>query len=115
MRQQLPDRRLDWRASSEEELSRQERDLLQRYMDAHADGNPDALAELLREDLRFAMPPEPGSWVGRDAIVQSWIDGGFGSDTLGRWQCWLTRANPLGKAGRSTTRLVGPPPGSDAW
>jgi RNA polymerase sigma-70 factor (ECF subfamily) len=39
------------------------------------------------------MPPEPGSWVGRDTIVQSWIDGGFGSDTLGRWQCWLTRAN----------------------
>ena len=61
MRQQLPDRRLDWRASSKEELSRQERDLLQRYMEAHADGDPHALAKVLREDLRFAMPPEPAA------------------------------------------------------
>jgi RNA polymerase sigma-70 factor (ECF subfamily) len=93
MRQQLPDRRLDWRASSKEELSRQDRDLLQRYMDAHSDGDPHALAELLREDLRFAMPPEPGSWVGRDTIVQSWVDSGFGSVILGRWRCRLTWAN----------------------
>jgi hypothetical protein len=39
------------------------------------------------------MPPEPGGWVGRDTIVQSWVDSGFGSDILGRWRCRLTWAN----------------------
>jgi RNA polymerase sigma-70 factor (TIGR02960 family) len=93
MRQQLPDRRLDWRATSREELSHHQRTLLQRYMDAHADGDPQALAALLREDLRFAMPPEPGTWVGRDGIVAAWVGGGFGAESLGRWRCRLTWAN----------------------
>jgi RNA polymerase sigma-70 factor (ECF subfamily) len=51
------------------------------------------LASLLREDLRFAMPPQPGVWVGRDAIVKSWVDGGFGTEEYADWRCRLTYAN----------------------
>jgi RNA polymerase sigma-70 factor (TIGR02960 family) len=93
MRQQLPDRRFDWRSPPKTELTQQERALLRRYMDAHAQGDPEGLAAVLREDLRFAMPPEPGSWVGRDTIVQDWVKGGFGSDAFGRWRCMLIWAN----------------------
>jgi RNA polymerase sigma-70 factor (ECF subfamily) len=92
MRQHLPDRRLEW-SSSTHGLSDEERRTLQRYMDAHARGDVGGLAALLREDLHFAMPPQPGSWVGRDLIVQAWIDGGFGSASFGEWRCVLTRAN----------------------
>jgi RNA polymerase sigma-70 factor (TIGR02960 family) len=92
MREQLPDRRLEW-SPSKQGLTGQERRTLQRYVDAHTKGDVQGLAALLREDLRFAMPPEPGSWVGRDAIVRMWVDGGFGSASLGEWRCLLTWAN----------------------
>lgn len=39
------------------------------------------------------MPPTPGVWQGRDAVVQSWIDGGFGAESLGALRCTVTRAN----------------------
>jgi hypothetical protein len=92
MREHLPDRRMEWRSSTHG-LSDEERTLLRRYMDAHARGGVDGLTALLRDDLRFAMPPEPGSWVGRDVIVQAWVDGGFGSAAFGEWRCVLTWAN----------------------
>lgn len=93
MREQLPDRRLEWRSAARRELTASERTLLQRYMDAHVRGDLDGLAALLRDDVRFAMPPDPGSWIGRDVIVQGWADGGFGSEGLGRWRCVATWAN----------------------
>jgi RNA polymerase sigma-70 factor (ECF subfamily) len=39
------------------------------------------------------MPPTPGVWAGRGAVVQSWIDGGFGSEAFGSMRCLVTRAN----------------------
>ena len=39
------------------------------------------------------MPPQPGVWQGRDCVVQSWIDGGFGSEAFGSLRCLITRAN----------------------
>jgi RNA polymerase sigma-70 factor (TIGR02960 family) len=93
LRQQLPDRRLDWRAAPERALTPDERTLLERYVDAHERGDVDGLTAILREDLRFAMPPEPGSWMGRDPIVQSWVASGFGSDSFGQWRCVITWAN----------------------
>jgi RNA polymerase sigma-70 factor (ECF subfamily) len=55
--------------------------------------DPDALKRLLSEDVRFSMPPEPGLWVGRDAVVESWIAGGFGSPAFGHLRCLHARAN----------------------
>jgi RNA polymerase sigma-70 factor (ECF subfamily) len=92
MRQHLPARRTEW-SSSTHGLTDEERGMLQRYVDAHTQGDVEGLAALLRADLRFAMPPEPGSWVGRDVIVQVWVAGGFGSVSLGEWRCMPTLVN----------------------
>jgi RNA polymerase sigma-70 factor (ECF subfamily) len=70
-----------------------ERELLDRYI-AHSErADARGLAELLHEDVRFWMPPQPGSWQGRDSVVQGWVDGGFGSEAFGSLRCVVTRAN----------------------
>ncbi|MDP9116951.1 MAG: hypothetical protein M3O28_06785 [Actinomycetota bacterium] len=53
----------------------------------------EGLAALLHEKARFSMPPEPGVWAGKDAVVACWADGGFGSDAFGSVRCVTTRAN----------------------
>lgn len=47
-----------------------ERQLLRRYVDAHAAGDPEAIVGLLREEVRIWMPPEPLSFRGRDAVAE---------------------------------------------
>ena len=93
MREHLPDGRLDWSARAKHELSEDERKLVSAYVRAHETLDIDGLTALLREDLRFAMPPQPGVWVGRDEIVQGWIDGGFGKHDYSDWKCRTTIAN----------------------
>lgn len=73
----------------------QEAELLRRVVDATERGDANGLAELLRDDVRFAMPPEPGVYIGRDTVVQGWVEGGFGSAALGDFRCLLTRANRM--------------------
>jgi RNA polymerase sigma-70 factor (ECF subfamily) len=87
----LPPRRSEWAAGTDP--SEAERALLERYVEASEQGDGDAIAALLREDARFTMPPEPTLVVGRDAIVASWVEHGFGSEGFGRLRCVLTRAN----------------------
>jgi RNA polymerase sigma-70 factor (ECF subfamily) len=91
MRKRLPERRLEPAAAAEP--SEEERALLERYMEATERDDLDALAETLGEDARFTMPPEPGVWVGRDVLIASWTEGGFGSEAFGSIRCLLTRAN----------------------
>jgi RNA polymerase sigma-70 factor (ECF subfamily) len=93
MRNHLPDGRLDWRAQTRRELTADERTLVSAYMAAHERLDLDRLTSLLREDLRFAMPPQPGVWVGRDSIVESWLEGGFGTGEYVDWRCRLAFAN----------------------
>jgi RNA polymerase sigma-70 factor, ECF subfamily len=45
------------------------RDLVQRYVDAWAARDVDALVALLAEDATFAMPPYPSWWRGREAVL----------------------------------------------
>ena len=73
--------------------SAEERALVQRYVDAHERGDAAMVTELLREDARFTMPPEPTLVVGREEIASFWLEGGFGSDSFGHMRCVLTRAN----------------------
>jgi RNA polymerase sigma-70 factor (ECF subfamily) len=87
----LPERRLEWTPGSDP--SREERELLQRYVDATERADADVLVEIMREDARFSMPPEPGVWVGREAIVAAWKEGGFGTEEYRDFRCLLTRAN----------------------
>jgi RNA polymerase sigma-70 factor (ECF subfamily) len=73
----------------------QERALLQRYVEAGERNDPAALAELVRDDVRCSMPPDPATYVGRDAVVGAWAEGGFGSAAFGTLRCVLTRANRM--------------------
>jgi RNA polymerase sigma-70 factor, ECF subfamily len=44
-------------------------EIVERYMDAWARGDVDAIAAMLAEDATFAMPPYPAWWQGRDVIA----------------------------------------------
>ena len=91
MQRHLPRRRLEWAAGVDPGAA--ERELLARYVRASEEGDGPALAALLTEDVRFSMPPEPGTWTGRDAVLALWQSGGFGSEDWGRLRCVVTRAN----------------------
>jgi RNA polymerase sigma-70 factor (ECF subfamily) len=69
--------------------------LVQRYAEATERGDAQALARLLRDDVYFSMPPEPIAYVGRDAVVGSWVEGGFGSPPYDDFRCVVTRANGM--------------------
>jgi hypothetical protein len=70
MREHLPEGRLDWCVSAGLGLNEAEGRLVAAYVRAHENLDIDSLGALLREDLRFAMPPQPGVWVGRDETIK---------------------------------------------
>ncbi|WP_204052527.1 nuclear transport factor 2 family protein, partial [Microbispora siamensis] len=53
------------------------RELVRRFTDASVATDVDGLAALLRDDVRCSIPPTPGLCVGRDAVVNDWIEDGF--------------------------------------
>jgi RNA polymerase sigma-70 factor (ECF subfamily) len=91
MRAHLPASRGDWRARVPRDD--QENEVLARYIDAAERGDMAALAALLREDARFAMPPEPGVWQGRDVLIEAWTPALAGPSRWGDWHLVPTRAN----------------------
>jgi RNA polymerase sigma-70 factor (ECF subfamily) len=91
MREHLPAQRLEWAPQTEPTAA--ERELLSRYVEYSERADARALAATLHDDVRFSMPPQPGTWRGRDAVVQAWVEGGFGSETFGSMKCVVTRAN----------------------
>lgn len=96
MREQLPDRRLDWRSPATHELSKDERAVVKSYIAAHERSDLDGLTALLREDLRFAMPPEPGTSVStaKDA-VDGWVSNGLFQHGYDDWRCVATTVNRM--------------------
>ncbi|MGW7482062.1 RNA polymerase subunit sigma-70 [Nonomuraea muscovyensis] len=96
MREQLPDRRLDWRSPATHELSDDERDLVKSYIDAHERNDIDGLMSLLRDDLRFAMLPDPGNLVvtAKDA-VDGWVSSGLFQHGYDDWRCIATTVNRM--------------------
>jgi RNA polymerase sigma-70 factor, ECF subfamily len=91
LRTHLPERRPDWPAGVD--ATSAERELLRRYIEATEQADFAAFESLIREDAVFRMPPQPGTWRGRDTMIQGWIEGGFGSSELGELRCIPTRAN----------------------
>ena len=91
LRERLPEDREAWQLAAEPSAA--ERELLARYVDCSERADPEGLAALTHEDVRFSMPPTPGVWSGRDTVLQCWIDGGFGSETFGSVRCLVTHAN----------------------
>ena len=67
LRARLGERPGEWRASSEP--GAEERELAQRFLEAHERADMDELAALLREDVRLTMPPHPVWFDGREAIL----------------------------------------------
>ena len=91
LRERLPEDREAWEPDAEPSAA--ERELLARDVECSERADPESFVALMREDVRFSMPPYPGVWDGRDAVVQGWIDGGFGSESFGSMRCRMTRAN----------------------
>jgi RNA polymerase sigma-70 factor (TIGR02960 family) len=96
MREQLPDRRLDWRRPATHELSNDERGAVKSYIDAHERNDLDGLMSLLRDDLRFAMLPDPGTLTttAKDA-VDGWVSGGLFQRGHDDWRGITTTVNRM--------------------
>jgi RNA polymerase sigma-70 factor (TIGR02960 family) len=93
LRKHLPERRTEWAASSEPTAD--ERALLQRYVDALESSDQATWAEVVAEDLRLTMPPNPMWFAGRDAI-RSFLDQSLDPASphyFGAWKTLPTRAN----------------------
>jgi RNA polymerase sigma-70 factor (TIGR02960 family) len=93
LRERQPELRPEWQPGLDPD--QQQRSLLERYIAATERGDTAGLAGLLKEDVRFSMPPQPGSWTGRELVVNSWVEGGFGSEGFGQFRCLVTRANGM--------------------
>jgi RNA polymerase sigma-70 factor (TIGR02960 family) len=87
MRERLPEHGPSASASADE---RRLVELITRYCE---DPDPQAIKALLAVNARFSMPPQSGVYIGRDTIVDSWVEGGFGSETFGSLRILETRAN----------------------
>ncbi|HEX8051369.1 MAG TPA: RNA polymerase subunit sigma-70 [Thermoleophilaceae bacterium] len=87
LRERLPRQPLEWSVGTAP--SSDERALLERYIEAHERGDVDALAGLLRDDVRVAVPPLPGAREGREEFRAS----AMRSAAPGRFRCLPTRAN----------------------
>ena len=89
LRERLPERRAEWTRAKSSDAA--ERELLRRYVEAHERADLDALAAVLREDVRLTMPPHPTWFDGRDAILVA-MQQGF-DPAFGRLRAVLTGAN----------------------
>jgi RNA polymerase sigma-70 factor, ECF subfamily len=88
LRDQWPDGRLDWAPAAEPDPG--QRRLLQRFIAAHEQADPEALIALLRDDVRLAISPQVGEWNGRPEVGDA-LRGGMNS--LGQWRLLPIMAN----------------------
>jgi RNA polymerase sigma-70 factor (TIGR02960 family) len=89
MQQQLPARRTDWTAPRP---TAAERELLDRFIDAHERCDAAAAVAIAAEDLRVSMPPDLLSFEGLDACLPL-FERAFGPDRDGDWRLVPTWAN----------------------
>jgi RNA polymerase sigma-70 factor (ECF subfamily) len=68
--------------------------LLERYVRAHSNSDPDALVRLLRDEIRVTMPPHPMCLDGLDALTPL-LERGFHSGEFGEWLLLPTAANRM--------------------
>lgn len=88
MREHLPAERQDWSGGDE---AGEAREVVRRYIEAGMATDIGGLAALLRDDVRCSMPPTPGLYVGRDAVVGDWMASGF--EDMGPMRAVLTSVN----------------------
>jgi RNA polymerase sigma-70 factor (ECF subfamily) len=91
MQEHLPSHRADWMARPP---SPAERDLLDRFIDAHQRYDAAAALAVAAEDIRVTMPPYPMVFDGRDALVPL-LERAFGPDRDGEWRLLPTAVNRM--------------------
>ncbi|WP_240340753.1 RNA polymerase subunit sigma-70 [Nocardioides sp. SYSU D00038] len=74
MREHLPAERQDWTGDESDPTTL---DVVRRFTEASVAKDVDAIAAMMRDDVRCSMPPTPGLQVGRDAVVANWLDDGY--------------------------------------
>jgi RNA polymerase sigma-70 factor (TIGR02960 family) len=74
MREHLPAERQEWTGGEDDADNRE---LVRRFTDASVATDIDTIATMLRDDVRFAMPPVQGLTIGRDAVLADWTEGGY--------------------------------------
>ena len=88
LRDQWPQGRWDWAPAAEPDA--QQRRLLQRFIAAHEQADPEALIALLGHDVRLAISPQVGEWEGLRDVGDALRDG---MNALGRWRLLPIMAN----------------------
>jgi RNA polymerase sigma-70 factor (TIGR02960 family) len=91
MAQHLPSHRADWSAR---EPSPAEKELLDRFIEAHERCDAAAALAVAAEDIRVTMPPYPWLFDGRDALVPL-LERAFGPGREGDWRLLPTSANRM--------------------
>jgi RNA polymerase sigma-70 factor (ECF subfamily) len=90
LKQNRPEEPASWTPPAEPTAG--ERALLQRYMDAHARADAPALVAMMREDIRFTMPPQPTLYAGRAEVGEFLTEA---LRTVGEFRLVPTRANRM--------------------
>jgi RNA polymerase sigma-70 factor (ECF subfamily) len=91
LRRVLPERRVDWTVAGESTAA--EHEVLRRYIDASERADLQSLGALLRADARCAMPPQPGTYVGRAALIELWRPVVVGPQAFGEFRFIPAGAN----------------------
>jgi RNA polymerase sigma-70 factor (ECF subfamily) len=89
LRDRLPARRSDWSVTAPSES---ERELAQRFIEAHERADAAASLALASADIRVTMPPHPWCFDGLDALG-GLMEQAFGPQSLGEWRLVPTAAN----------------------
>jgi RNA polymerase sigma-70 factor, ECF subfamily len=88
LRDQWPDGRLDWAPAADPDPG--QRRLLQQFIAAHEQADPEALIAMLRRDVRLAISPQVGEWNGEQEVGDALRDG---MNALGQWRALPIMAN----------------------
>jgi RNA polymerase sigma-70 factor (TIGR02960 family) len=91
MQEHLPARPAEWSAGKP---SAEERQLLERFIDAHERCDAAAALAISRQDIRVTMPPNPVIFDGIQAIA-TLLERAFGPDRDGDWRLVPTQANRM--------------------
>jgi RNA polymerase sigma-70 factor (TIGR02960 family) len=91
MQEHLPARRTQWAAAKP---SAEERDLLDRFIDAHERCDATAAVAIAAADIRITMPPRPFRFDGLEMLARL-LERAFGPDRDGDWRLVATRSNRM--------------------
>lgn len=91
MREHLPARRAEWIAGKP---SAEERELLDRFIDAHERCDAAAALAIAAHDLRISMPPDQMVFDGL-TVIRPFLERAFGENRDGDWRLVPTWANRM--------------------